>query len=74
MLIEHFKLSEILVTLLELHALSSVILNKFLSLTLDFKLSKALLFYFMQLFAYLVLLLTHLPFQRLCLNDAILCV
>ena len=39
MLVEHLKFSKVLVAFLELHALASVILYEFLSLTLDFKLS-----------------------------------
>ena len=38
-LVEHLKFSKVLVTFLELHAFASVILHKFLPLTLDFKLS-----------------------------------
>ena len=52
MLIKHLKFSKVLVTFLELHAFASVILHKFLPLTLDFKLSEALLFCLAQLFTH----------------------
>ena len=67
MLIENLKFSKVLVTFLELHAFASVILHEFLPFTLDFKLSHALLLGLTQLFTHLILLLAHLPFQRLCL-------